>query len=62
LGARGYWDTPAAFDPAPTPPAGPFLELDVGEEAACGVRPSGAIECWGTVNAGALLDVPAELR
>lgn len=61
-GASGYWDTPAAFDPAPTPPAGPFLELDVGEEAACGVRPSGAIECWGTVNAGALLDVPAELR
>lgn len=61
-GAGGYWDTPAAFDPAPTPPPGPFLELDVGEEAACGVRPSGAIECWGTVYAGALLDVPAELR
>ena len=30
-----------------SPPAGEFLALDVNTNFACGIRPSGAVECWG---------------
>ena len=30
-----------------SPPAGEFLVLDVNTNFACGIRPSGAVECWG---------------
>lgn len=29
------------------PPAGEFLVVDVNSNFACGVRPTGAVECWG---------------
>ncbi|MDE0654319.1 MAG: Ig-like domain-containing protein [bacterium] len=29
------------------PPAGPFVTIDAGSLQACGLRPSGEVECWG---------------
>jgi len=35
------------------PPAGQFVQIDLGGTHACGVRPGGAIECWGNDSDGA---------
>ena len=42
LGLR--WD---ASPQAAEPPAGAFAAVSVGRDAACGLRPSGSMECWG---------------
>ncbi len=36
-------DSPAAAEP----PGGPFTAVQAGFEYACGIRPGGALECWG---------------
>lgn len=43
---------------APTPPAGPFVELVVGYEHACGLRPDGSVDCWGDNDFGQATDQP----
>ena len=31
----------------PESPSGPFVDLDVAKSGACGLRPGGAVDCWG---------------
>ncbi len=40
----GGWSDDPASDEAP---GGAFTQVDAGKENACGLRPSGAVECWG---------------
>ncbi len=42
-------------EPSVETPEGGFVAVDAGREAACGIRPSGVLECWG---AGPLASVP----
>lgn len=32
------------------PPPGPFIAVKAGYEVACGIRPTGEVECWGRVD------------
>ena len=64
-----YWGEPfrptkglswrASYDgwgePSEETPEGRFVAVDAGREAACGIRPSGLLECWG---ANPLASVP----
>ncbi len=62
---RPTTDSPAALgwkeaydgwgEPSVETPEGGFVAVDAGREAACGIRPSGVLECWG---AGPLASVP----
>ena len=42
-------------EPSVETPEGGFVAVDAGREAACGIRPSGVLECWG---ASPLASVP----
>ena len=42
-------------EPSVEAPEGGFVAVDAGREAACGIRPSGVLECWG---ANPLASVP----
>ena len=54
---RPTTDSPAALgwdesydgwgEPSVETPEGGFVAVDAGREAACGIRPSGLLECWG---------------
>ncbi len=35
-------------EPSVDVPGGGFVAVDAGREAACGIRPSGVLECWGS--------------
>ncbi len=62
---RPMTDSPAALgwdevydgwgEPSVETPDGGFVAVDAGREAACGIRPSGVLECWG---ANPLASVP----
>ncbi len=57
---REYHDLEGDFydgwgEPSVETPEGAFAVVDAGREAACGVRPTGEVECWG---ANPLADVP----
>ncbi len=57
---REYYDLEGDFydgwgEPSVETPEGAFAVVDAGREAACGVRPTGEVECWG---ANPLADVP----
>ena len=35
-------------EPSVDAPEGGFVAVDAGREAACGIRPAGVLECWGS--------------
>jgi hypothetical protein len=47
------------FSPPPPPPPGKFTSFELGNEAGCGVRADGSIQCWDRSGSSAVVANPA---
>lgn len=49
---RSRDDLPPGYPRVSGPPSGPFAVVSVGGTSACGLRPAGAVSCWGDDDVG----------